>query len=174
MQSDGRKGRDTYLRGCTRCFGSLDADESIYLLLANLHRPRGPCSQAAVDGWDASVACAHVSLQMACAVNGIHSSRFNCYRIPAGCLVTVLPPWVHAARRRIWPFDHAPGASDAYGMRSQHLFIFENGFSRENSSICFVGAGNLVACRQGWWSKVTAMCKGANRGLHASKPILSR
>ena len=108
------------------------------------------------------------------AVNGIHSSRFNCYRIPAGCLVTVLPPWVHAARRRIWPFDHAPGASDACGMRSQHLFIFENGFSRENSSICFVGAGNLVACRQGWWSKVTAMCKGANRGLHASKPIHSR
>ena len=108
------------------------------------------------------------------AVNGIHSSRLNCYRIPARCLVTVLPPWVHVARRRIWPFNHVPGASDACGMRSQHLFIFENGFSRENSLICFAGAGNLVACRQGWWSKVTAMCKGANGGLDASKPILSR
>lgn len=83
MQSDGRKGRDTYLRGCTQCFGSLDADEWIYLLLANLHRPGGPCSQAADDGWDALVACAHVSLHMACAVNGIHSSMLNCCRTPA-------------------------------------------------------------------------------------------
>ena len=98
MQSDGNKGRDTYLRGCTRCFGSLDADESIYLLLANLHRPGGPCSQVADDGWNALVACAHVSLHMACAVNGMHSSRLNCYRTPVGCLGTVLPPWVHAAR----------------------------------------------------------------------------
>jgi len=62
------------------------------------------------------------------AVNGIHSSRFNCYRIPARCLVTVLPPWVHAARRWIWPFDHVPGASDARngcGMSSQCLFFFD-------------------------------------------------
>ena len=111
MQSDGRKGRETYLRGYTRCFGFLDADEWIYLLLANLHRPEGPCLQAADDGLDALVACARVSLHMAGAVNGIHSSGLNCYRTPAGCLVTVLPPWVHAARRRIWPPDHAPRAS---------------------------------------------------------------
>ena len=62
------------------------------------------------------------------AVNGIHSSRLNCYRFPARCLVTVLSPWVYAGRRRIWPFNHVLGALDACGMRSQHLFNSENGF----------------------------------------------
>ena len=61
-------------------------------------------------------------------VNGIHWSRLNCYRIPARGLVTVLSPWVHAARWRFWLLDHNPGALDACGMRFHHLLIFGNGF----------------------------------------------
>ena len=53
MQSDGRKGRDTYLRGCNTIFRVLDDDEWIYLLLVNLHRPGGSRLQAANDGVDA-------------------------------------------------------------------------------------------------------------------------
>ena len=65
MQSDGRKGRGTYLRVCNTIFWVLDDDEWIYLLLVNLHRPEGSRLQAADDGVDALVACARVSLQMA-------------------------------------------------------------------------------------------------------------
>ena len=65
MRFDGRKGRDTYLRGCTRFFQFLDDGEWIYLLHANLHRPGGSWLQAADDGVDALVACTRVSLQMA-------------------------------------------------------------------------------------------------------------
>ena len=109
MQSDGRKGRDTYLRSCTRCFGSLDADELIYLLLANLHRPGGPCSRAAVNGWDASVACAHVSLHMACAVNGIHIAGLTVTGLRRDVLEQffLLGCMLHDDG---WPHDHALGA----------------------------------------------------------------
>ena len=46
-------------------FQSLDDGEWIYLLHANLHRPGGSWLQAADDGVDVLVACAHVSFQMA-------------------------------------------------------------------------------------------------------------
>ena len=60
MQSDGRKGRDTYLCGRNMIFRFLDDDEWIHLPLMNLYRPRGSCVQAADDGSDALVACARV------------------------------------------------------------------------------------------------------------------
>ena len=65
------------------------------------------------------------------AVNGIHSSRLNCYRILVRCLVTVLSPWVHAARQRFWPFNHVPGALDACGMRSSLCLTLKMDFPRE-------------------------------------------
>ena len=60
MQSDGRKGRDTYLCGHNTIFQVLDDDEWIRLSLMNLHRPGGSCLQAADDGLDAVAACACV------------------------------------------------------------------------------------------------------------------
>ena len=98
MQSDGRKGRDTYLCGCNTIFRLSDDDEWIRLPLMNLHRPGGSCLQAADDGFDAWLHAPAFSLHMTSAVNGVHSSGLNCYRTPAGCLVTVLPPRVHVAR----------------------------------------------------------------------------
>ena len=79
--------------------------------------------------WSGCFACMHPRfISDGGAVNGIHSSRLNCYRIPARCLVTVLSPWVHAARRRFWRFDHIPGAFDACGMRSSICLALKMAF----------------------------------------------
>ena len=139
-----------------------------------LHSPGGSWLQDAGDGVDALVACTRVLFAEGGAVNGIHSCRFDCYRIPAGCLVTVSPPWVHAARRCIESSDHAPGASDARhgcGMSSRCLFFFDKWLYHENSLIWFAGAGILVARRRGWWRKVTAMFRGANQWHACIQPI---
>ena len=51
-----------------------------------LHSPRGSWLQDAGAVVDVLVACARVFLADGWAMNGIHSCRFDCYRIPAGAL----------------------------------------------------------------------------------------
>ena len=99
MRFDGREGVEHLpARVCTRFSGFWTTMSGFTCCWRTYTGPEVRGSQDAGDGLDASVACARVFLADGCAVNGIHSSRFNCYRTPAGCLVTVLPPWVHAAR----------------------------------------------------------------------------
>ena len=110
MQSDGRKGQGTYLCGLNTILSLLDDDQWIYLLLVVLHRLGGSYPQVADDNFEALAACARAVFACCTWWNGVHSSGLNCYRTPAGCLVTVYPPRVHAARRRQWPHDPAPRA----------------------------------------------------------------
>lgn len=111
MQSDGRKGRDTYL--CDRNTISFDFSTMLSGFICCWWICTGPEVHVYRLQTMDLMLWLHVptfSLYMASVVNGVHSSGLNCYRTPAGCPVTVLPPRVHAARWKISPHDHAPRA----------------------------------------------------------------
>ena len=78
-----------------------------------LHIPVGSWLQDAGDGVNGSAFMRPCLISDGGAVNGLHLSRLNCYRIPARGLVTVLSPRVYAACWRFWLLDHDPSASAA-------------------------------------------------------------
>jgi len=139
-----------------------------------LHRPGGSWLQVADAGVDGFAFMRSHFISDGGVVDGIHSSRLNCYRIPARGLVTVLSPWVHAARWRFWLLDHDPSALDAYGMRSRHLLPLEMACPRELIDF-LCGCRDLAACRHGWWSKVTASCMGPKEAcMRPHQPVVIR
>ena len=64
MRFDGRKGGDTYLRGCTRFFQFSDDGERIYLLHVTYTDPEARGYRLLTLEWVVLLACARVSFRM--------------------------------------------------------------------------------------------------------------